>query len=95
MARRRDASDAGTQARELIHNLVAKPAGSGKYEVTAGARRLSVLKLMASEGRSIRGEPVTKAHPARVPLMVGDDASATEISLAENFERSAKNKDEG
>ena len=51
--------------------------------------------LPASEGRGIRDEPVAKAQPVRISVMVGDDVSATRISLAENLQRSAKNTDEG
>ncbi len=95
MGRRHPGDDVGIEARELVHNLVARPARCGKDEVKAGARRLKVLQRPTSEARGIRVEPVTKANPVRVSINREDEPSATETALAANLQRWAGNTREG
>ncbi|MBZ6078888.1 ParB/RepB/Spo0J family partition protein [Microvirga puerhi] len=80
---------ADISAHGLIHNLSVKPGATGKFEVLAGGRRLRALKHLEKTGGTIRGEKVTKDY--LVPVMEGlaEGVSATELSLSENFQRSA------
>ena len=79
---------ASIQAHGLLQNLTVKLAGRARrgkkprYEVVAGGRRLSALRLLVRRKRI----PANFAVPCR---LLGDDESATaaEISLAENVVR--------
>lgn len=93
---RRYNSDAGIEAlaadisvKGILQNLNVKAAGKGKFEVIAGGRRLKALKHLLKEGGSIQGVKVTKDYPVPVREGATEDVSATEISLSENFQRSA------
>ncbi|MED5024757.1 ParB/RepB/Spo0J family partition protein [Pseudomonas aeruginosa] len=64
----------------LLQNLVVIPAPDGKhYEVVAGDRRLTALKLLAKKQRI--------AADFEVPCLLVADASARTVSLAENLMR--------
>ena len=70
-------------ARGLLQNLLVtalkKP--RGHYAVFAGGRRLEALQLLAADGRIDKDMEVScKVHE-------GDDATLSEASLAENFQR--------
>ena len=68
-------------ARGLLQPLVVKPAArKGYFEVTAGGRRLDMLKALHKEGAL----PKTYAAPCNVR-----DGSGGEDSLAENLHRAA------
>jgi ParB family chromosome partitioning protein len=73
---------ASIAAHGLLQNLTVRPARdekgeeTGKYEVVAGGRRLVALKLLAKR------KAIAKAAPIACALL--GDASATEVSLAEN-----------
>ncbi|MBV9063603.1 MAG: ParB/RepB/Spo0J family partition protein, partial [Alphaproteobacteria bacterium] len=76
---------ANIQANGLLENLVVQPVqANGRehpvYDVVAGGRRLAALKLLAKRNRIDRDTPV----PC---LIKSNGASATEISLSENFIR--------
>ncbi|MEE4212242.1 MAG: ParB/RepB/Spo0J family partition protein, partial [Parvularcula sp.] len=70
-------------ARGLLQNLLVtalkKP--RGHYAVFAGGRRLEALQLLASDGR------IGKDMDVPCKVLEGDDASLSETSLAENFQR--------
>ena len=70
-------------ARGLLQNLLVtalkKP--RGHYAVFAGGRRLEALQLLASDGR------IGKDMNVPCKVLEGDDASLSEASLAENFQR--------
>jgi ParB family chromosome partitioning protein len=82
-----DGLKADIKARGVLQNLIAVPANGrkkGRYEVTAGGRRLTVLQALIAEGT------LPPDHP--VPVMVlSDTAQAGETSLAENFQRAGMN----
>ncbi|HBO6068016.1 TPA: ParB/RepB/Spo0J family partition protein [Pseudomonas aeruginosa] len=66
----------------LLQNLIVIPAPDGKhYEVVAGDRRLTALKLLAKKQRI--------AADFEVPCLLVADASARTVSLAENLLREA------
>lgn len=66
----------------LLQNLIVIAAGNGEcYEVVAGDRRLTALKLLAKKKR------IPADHP--VPCLVVADTSARTVSLAENIVREA------
>lgn len=71
------------EARGLLQNLcvtaLKKP--RGHYAVFAGGRRLEALQLLAGEGR------IDKDLPVSCKVLEGDDATLSEASLAENFQR--------
>ena len=71
------------EARGLLQNLLVtalkKP--RGHFAVFAGGRRLEALQLLASEGRIDKDLPIT------CKVLEGSDASLSETSLAENFQR--------
>lgn len=71
------------EARGLLQNLcvtaLKKP--RGHYAVFAGGRRLEALQLLAGEGR------IDKDMPVSCKVLEGDDATLSEASLAENFQR--------
>jgi ParB family transcriptional regulator, chromosome partitioning protein len=63
----------------LLQNLTVRAAKKGKkFEVVAGARRLSALRQLASEGK------IAADYPVAVNIIA---AHSVEISLAENFQR--------
>ena len=73
-------------ARGVLQNLIgfAIPKKRGKFEITAGGRRLSSVHALIADG----------ALPAdyQVPVFVMNDTTqAAETSLAENFQRQAMN----
>ncbi|QRM32945.1 ParB/RepB/Spo0J family partition protein [Microvirga sp. VF16] len=84
-----EALAADIAAHGLIQSLNVKPAAKGKFEVLAGGRRLRALKHLQSEGGSILGQKVTKDFPVSVLQGLAEGVTETEISLAENFQRSA------
>ncbi len=66
----------------LIQNLtVTAPSDGDCYEVVAGKRRLTALKLLAQRKR------LPKEH--EVPCLVVPEASARTVSLTENVQREA------
>ncbi|AOI82894.1 ParB/RepB/Spo0J family partition protein [Burkholderia cepacia] len=66
----------------LLQNLIVIPAADGEqYEVVAGDRRLTALKLLAKRRRI--------AADYDVPCLLVADASARTVSLAENVQREA------
>ncbi len=71
------------EARGLLQNLcvtaLKKP--RGHYAVFAGGRRLEALQLLAAEGR------IDKDMEVSCKVLEGDDATLSEASLAENFQR--------
>ncbi|MGB3472084.1 MAG: ParB/RepB/Spo0J family partition protein [Erythrobacter sp.] len=71
------------EARGLLQNLLVtalkKP--RGHFAVFAGGRRLEALQLLASEGR------IDKNAEVSCKVLEGDDATLSETSLAENFQR--------
>ncbi|WP_379923702.1 ParB/RepB/Spo0J family partition protein [Erythrobacter sp. R86502] len=71
------------EARGLLQNLcvtaLKKP--RGHYAVFAGGRRLEALQLLAAEGR------IGKDMDVSCKVLEGDDATLSEASLAENFQR--------
>ncbi|ODU19790.1 MAG: chromosome partitioning protein ParB [Sphingomonas sp. SCN 67-18] len=71
------------EARGLLQNLcvtaLKKP--RGHYAVFAGGRRLEALQLLAAEGR------IDKDMVVSCKVLEGDDATLSEASLAENFQR--------
>ena len=78
---------ASIAAHGLLENLVARaiepgPGGVDLYAVIAGGRRLTALIDLAREGMLATDYPV----PCR---LVGDDAHASELALAENVVRAA------
>ncbi len=82
-----EALAASIQAHGLLQSLVVRPAldgqgqATGKYEVAAGGRRLTALKLLAKRKRIGKG--------AAIPCCVldGDGVDGAEASLAENVVR--------
>ena len=70
---------ASIAAHGLLQNLQVRPTSKGKYEVVAGGRRLTALKLLAKQKRMDKG--------ADIPCHVLDGEDAAEISLAENTQR--------
>lgn len=65
----------------LIHSLVVRDNGKGKFAVIAGGRRLRALRLLAKAGDIEKNAPI----PCRV---MTESESAAELSLAENIVRS-------
>ena len=71
---------ASIQAVGLLQSLVVQPAPRGKFAVVAGERRYSALALLHDAGQ------ITQSY--KVPCRVlPKDADTTEVSLAENVER--------
>jgi ParB family chromosome partitioning protein len=91
---RRTAADAGLQAqlqadiaaRGVLQNLIgfAVPKKTGKFEITAGGRRLSSVLALIAQGVF----PKDYAVPV---LVLNDSSNAGETSLAENYQRQAMN----
>jgi ParB family chromosome partitioning protein len=73
---------ASIAAHGLLQSLVVRKDKGGKYAVVAGGRRLLALQALAEAGTVKADHPV----PCRV---IGRDADATKISLAENVQREA------
>lgn len=71
---------ASIAAHGLLQSLVVRKAGRGKFAVVAGQRRLLALKRLRQDRTIEEGFEV----PCRI---IAGDASATEISLAENVVR--------
>ncbi|WP_201841343.1 ParB/RepB/Spo0J family partition protein [Microvirga zambiensis] len=102
-----EALAADIAAHGLIQSLNVKPTAKGKFEVLAGGRRLRALRHLQGKGGCILGQKVTKDYPVPVLQGLAEGVTETEISLAENFQRSAMhpveaiaafgklNKDEG
>ena len=65
----------------LIHSLVVRDTGKGKFGVIAGGRRLRALRLLAKAGETEKNAPI----PCRV---MTESESAADLSLAENVVRS-------
>lgn len=65
----------------LIHSLVVRDTGKGKFAVIAGGRRLRALRLLAKAGDIEKNAPI----PCRV---MTESESAADLSLAENVVRS-------
>jgi ParB family chromosome partitioning protein len=78
---------ADIEARGLLQNLVvtsvARPRGC--FAVEAGGRRLRALQGLAADGK------LERDHEVCCLVVEGDAAEATEVSLAENFQRLAMN----
>ena len=76
---------ADIETRGLLQNLLVtalkKP--RGHFAVFAGGRRLAAMQLLASEDR------IAKDFEVECKVLEGDDATLTETSLAENFQRMA------
>ena len=73
-------------ARGVLQNLIgfSIPKKRGKFEITAGGRRLAAVHALIADG--------TLAADTAVPVLVlNDTATAAETSLAENFQRQAMN----
>lgn len=91
---RRTAADSDLQtqlqadiaARGVLQNLIgfAVPKKTGKFEITAGGRRLSSVQALIAEGVF----PKDYAVPV---LVLNDSSTAGETSLAENYQRQAMN----
>ena len=64
----------------LLQSLVVRKGKRGKYEIVAGQRRFRALSRLAEQGT------ITRDHSVLCQVRQ-DDASATEISLAENVAR--------
>ena len=64
----------------LIHSVVVRDTGKGKFAVIAGGRRLRALRLLAKAGDIEKNAPI----PCRV---MSSGESAAELSLAENIVR--------
>lgn len=71
---------ASIKAEGLLQNLVVKPLPTGKFEVTAGNRRLRALRALAKDGA------IAKDYGVRVLPAKGEAAA---IGLAENTVREA------
>jgi ParB family chromosome partitioning protein len=71
-------------ARGVLQNLLVTPVARarGTFDVFAGGRRLRALNLLAEQGAI---DPAEYDVPVRI--LKGDDASLSEISTAENFQR--------
>jgi ParB family chromosome partitioning protein len=77
---------ADISARGILQNLIVTPVKKprGAFAVIAGSRRFRALMLLAE-----RGEIVAADYDVPVMLLSGDDATLSETSLAENFQRLA------
>lgn len=72
-------------ARGLLQNLVVNALPRGKYEVTAGGRRLKALKALS------KSKAIKKNEPIICLVKNGESHEIREISLAENFQRAKLN----
>ncbi|AGH50685.1 parB-like partition protein [Sphingomonas sp. MM-1] len=75
---------ASIAAHGLLQNLVVRPAAKGRFEVEAGERRRRAMLALVDDKVLPRGHEVTC-------LVLENDDSAVETSLAENFHRLAMN----
>lgn len=77
---------ADISARGILQNLIVTPVRKprGAFAVIAGSRRYRALMLLAE-----RGEIVAADHDVPVMVLAADDATLSETSLAENFQRLA------
>jgi ParB-like nuclease domain len=72
------------EARGLLQNLiVSKAKKRGHFDVIAGGRRLRAMTLIVDRGAW------TKDHQVSCLVINGDEATISETSLAENFQRMA------
>ncbi|MBB4859157.1 ParB family chromosome partitioning protein [Novosphingobium chloroacetimidivorans] len=72
------------EARGLLQNLiVSKAKKRGHFDVIAGGRRLRAMTLIVERGAW------TKDHEVSCLVINGDEATISETSLAENFQRMA------
>ncbi|MDX3911048.1 MAG: ParB/RepB/Spo0J family partition protein [Sphingobium sp.] len=73
-------------ARGVLQNLIVTPVKKprGAFAVIAGSRRYRALMLLAE-----RGDIVAADYDVPVMTLSGDDATLSETSLAENFQRLA------
>ena len=76
---------ADIEARGLLQNLLVTPLKKprGHYAVFAGGRRLAALQLLARDNR------VDASVEVACKVLDGDEATLSETSLAENFQRMA------
>lgn len=75
---------ASIEANGLLENLVVRPTVNGRpgsYEVIAGGRRFSALKLLAKRKK------LDAQHPVACLALSQEEANVSEVSLAENFAR--------
>ncbi len=72
---------ADIKARGLLQNLVVNSIDHGKFEVTAGGRRLKQLKALS------KSKAIKKTEPIWCLVKNGDAGEIREVSLAENFQR--------
>ena len=75
---------ASIAAHGLLQNLIVRPAAKGRFEVEAGERRRRAMLALVDDKVLPRGHEVTC-------LVLENDDSAVETSLAENFHRLAMN----
>lgn len=75
---------ASIAAHGLLQNLVVRPATKGRFEVEAGERRRRAMLALVDDKALPRGHEVTC-------LVLANDDTAVETSLAENFHRLAMN----
>jgi ParB family chromosome partitioning protein len=75
---------ASIAAHGLLQNLVVRPAAKGRFEVEAGERRRRAMLALVDDKTLPRGHEVTC-------LVLANDDTAVETSLAENFHRLAMN----
>ena len=77
---------ADVQARGILQNLIgfAIPKKRGKFEITAGGRRLEAVHALIAD-------KVFDDDYALPVFVMNDTSAATETSLAENFQRQAMN----
>jgi ParB family chromosome partitioning protein len=74
-----DTLAASIEVHGLLQNLQVRTASKGKFEVVAGGRRLSALRLLVKQKKL--------AKDVEIPCHVLGDEDAAEISLAENIIR--------
>ena len=75
---------ASIAAHGLLQNLIVRPAAKGRFEVEAGERRRRAMLALVDDKVLPRGHEVTC-------LVLENDSTAVETSLAENFHRLAMN----
>jgi ParB family chromosome partitioning protein len=75
---------ASIAAHGLLQNLIVRPAAKGRFEVEAGERRRRAMLALVDDKILPRGHEVTC-------LVLENDDTAVETSLAENFHRLAMN----
>lgn len=65
----------------LLQNLVARPRGRGRYEITAGERRHRAIGILIADGRW----PAGRTLPVLVRAF--DDRAALQVAIIENIKR--------